>query len=244
MSLFPILIPKTKYTTTGVVFDGTNDYMLRGSDLTGNADGKKGIASFWILFNGSNGVQLQIFASQNQSFTLARLSTNKLFISGLNTSVSPILQMQSVNSYTSSSTWHHVIFTWDLSAGLGQLYVDGVNDRSATGLTLTNDNIDYTRTDYAVGANTDTSRKLDASIADLYVNLVQTIDVSVSANLKKFRSALGKPVDLGPTGNLPTGTSPIIFFRGPASAFNINLGTGGNFSITVTLTNSATSPSD
>lgn len=68
------------------------------------------------------------------------------------------------------------------------------------------------------------------------------------ATRRKFISAEGKPVNLGADGSTPTGTAPVVFFRrapeAAASTFANNLGTGGAFTITGTLTNAGTSPSD
>ena len=38
-------------TPEGVSFDGTNDYLSRSSDLTGNADGKTFTFSAWVYWN-------------------------------------------------------------------------------------------------------------------------------------------------------------------------------------------------
>ena len=47
--------PAAPYAANGVNFDGSNDYLTRGADLTGNADGKKGIIYFRFLLNGGDG---------------------------------------------------------------------------------------------------------------------------------------------------------------------------------------------
>jgi len=72
------------------------------------------------------------------------------------------------------------------------------------------------------------------------------IDFTQTANRRKFISAAGKPVDLGADGSTPTGTAPAIFLSGDASptGFQFNKGTGGAFTLTGTLTNATTSPSD
>ncbi len=43
------------YAPNGVNFDGANDYLTRGANLTGNADSKKGIArtTRWPRWSGS-----------------------------------------------------------------------------------------------------------------------------------------------------------------------------------------------
>jgi hypothetical protein len=61
----------------------------------------------------------------------------------------------------------------------------------------------------------------------------------------KFRTADGKPVDLGADGSTPTGTAPQIFRTGDATAFLINVGSGGGTNDAYTgPTDAATSPSD
>jgi hypothetical protein len=64
------------------------------------------------------------------------------------------------------------------------------------------------------------------------------------ATIAKFFSAAGKPVALGADGSTPTGTAPRIFFSGDNSSFATNKGTGGSFTLTGSLTNASTSPSD
>jgi hypothetical protein len=58
------------------------------------------------------------------------------------------------------------------------------------------------------------------------------------------RARNGKPVNLGTNGQTPTGTIPAMFFSGDASGFPTNQGTGGAFTLTGSLTNASTSPSD
>lgn len=85
---------------------------------------------------------------------------------------------------------------------------------------------------------------LKADIADLWIAPGQFLDFSVESNRRKFIDATGKPVDLGSDGSTPTGTAPRIFFSGDYTDFPVNQGTGGTFTLTGTLTNASTSPSD
>jgi len=68
--------------------------------------------------------------------------------------------------------------------------------------------------------------------------------LSIEANRRKFIDAIGKPVFLGSDGSLPTGVAPAMFFSGDSTAFATNRGTGGPFTLTGSLTNASTSPSD
>lgn len=80
--------------------------------------------------------------------------------------------------------------------------------------------------------------------ADTWIAPGQFIDFSVEANRRKFIDVNGKPVDLGADGSTPTGTAPPMFFSGNAAGFPTNKGTGGVFTLTGSLTNASTSPSD
>src|SRR4029078_636750 len=53
------------------------------------------------------------------------------------------------------------------------------------------------------------------------------MDLTSSANRRKFISATLKPVNLGSTDATPTGTAPLFYFGNPAASFATNLGTGG-----------------
>jgi hypothetical protein len=75
-------------------------------------------------------------------------------------------------------------------------------------------------------------------MADLWVAPGTFIDFSNVANRRKFIDADGKPVD--PT-NFPASA---ILFSGDASTFGTNQGTGGSFTLTGTLTDATSSPSN
>lgn len=93
---------------------------------------------------------------------------------------------------------------------------------------------------------------ITADVADVWIAPnVSLLDVGgdiPEATRRKFIDAEGKPVDLGANGELPTGAAPPIFFHRDSAAaaltFANNLGIGGSFTTTGTLTNAATSPSD
>jgi len=80
-------------------------------------------------------------------------------------------------------------------------------------------------------------------IADFWFDTVY-FDLTQSSNIKKFRNDDGKPVSLGTTGQLPTGSSPAIFFTGNKDEFVTNQGYGGAFTELGTIEDATTSPSD
>jgi hypothetical protein len=234
---------KSRYVARAVNFDGTNDYLTRGGGLTGASDGKVGTCSFWAKFNGGDGsLQYIVAFAGGSGWTVFRYTDNKLYVSGYNPSGSNIVNYNSSGTYLSSSGWNHFLASWDLAAGALQMYV---NDATASPMITmnTNDTIDYTTSDWGIGATVIGASKLNADIADLYVNFATRIDFSIEANRRKFISVEKKPVNLGQNGELATGSQPIIFCQGPASNFSTNKGTGGNFTATGALADSTTSPS-
>jgi len=229
-----------------VTFDGTNDYMARGADLTGNADSKVGTISFWFR-TAVDGTNIVIHDTKTTTMFIRKLTTNKFAISASNAALATILNMVSGNAFTTSATWHHLAASWNLATPVAHLYIDGASDEAA-GSTETNDTIDYTRTDHFIGSADGFSSLYNGDLAELYINYAAYIDITQAANLQKLRSASGKPVDLGVDGSLPTGTAPIIYQSvrsgDAATVFAINKGSGGNFTITGALAIAATSPSD
>src|SRR3990167_3560410 len=230
-------------------FDGTNDYMTRGAGLTGASDSKSGIISAWVRFDGGDGAAMQIIRSTTavNQFLFLKRTDNVIGVAGDNAAGTEILLLLSDTAYTAGATWLHVLASWNLATAAGHLYINDVSDLAA-GPTLTDDTIDYTLSDWAIGAETAGSFKLNGCLAEVYFAPGQYLDFSLVVNRRKFISASGKPVSLGATGSLPTGTAPIVYQRvadGAAVAtFATNLGTGGGFSITGPLTTGSTSPSD
>lgn len=230
-----------------VVFDGTNDWMNRGADLTGNADSKVGTISFWFKFNGNDNAVQWVFENSGDIVYFSRLATNKFKIAMEDGAAGVALLINSNTAYTADATWHHIALAYNLATPVAHLYIDGVNDEAA-GATEADKTIDYTRVDHSVGAKTGGATPLHADLAELYINYAEFLDISVAANLQKLRSSTGKPVDLGADGSTPTGTQPIVYFSvrpgDAATVFATNKGSGGNFTITGALAIAATSPSD
>lgn len=239
------------FPVDGAFFDGTNDYMTRGATLTGAADGKAGTLSFWFI-QATTGAERRILHQPSGAggsepgvlFTAGNLITIQLQDAA--SSGAYEFSLSSNTALTDTASWHHVIASWDRNTAFAKIYVDGVDD---TGVVVTtNANNDYTVTDWAIGARLDASNKLNGSLAEFWLDLGASLDITVDANRMLFRSPAGKPVNLGATGSGPTGSSPIVFFhldKGESAAnFATNRGTGGNFTITGALTTSATSPSD
>ena len=224
-----------------VDYDGTNDFANRGGGLTGAVDGKVGTVSFWIRLDGGDGSILHIFNGTSQIFRIVRTITTNLFqIRGKNSGATTILQLASNTAFTASSSWIHVIAAWDLATPEAHLFINDANDEAA-GSTETDDTLDYTLADWSMGAAVAGGGKLNACLSEFWFEDT-FVDITVEANRRKFISATSKPVDLGADGSTPTGVSPLIY--APDGDPSTNAGTGGNFSITGSLSQCSTGPSD
>lgn len=222
------------FTYHSVYFDGTTNYLTRGANLTGSANGKAGTISFWIkatdeyvpyfvLCLPSDWSVWKRDGSDGISFSLANAAGANILV--VNSPVDMIW-------VTSSPTWHHVMASWDLAGGPAvKLYIDGV-DRTITP-TATNDTISYNEGDWGVGARVGGENLFQGWLSELYFTETY-LDLSVSGNRDKFfNSTTQKPVDLGADGSTPTGTQPLIYFH--ASQWASNAGSGGTFTVNGTL---------
>ncbi len=204
-------------------FDGTNDAYSRGAGLTGAADSKLGTASTWFRIDG--GVGADMFALINAGATMRFLFNAAAVMQVLAKQPAGgfVLNIQSSLVLAASATWHHVICSWDLGNTTACIYVD---DGNAVSSIPTNANIDQTDTNWHIGANASSTPNWNGALAELYFAL-EYLDLSVESNRRKFISAAGKPVPLGPDGSGPTGTAAIIY--APDGNPTVNQGTGGNF---------------
>lgn len=238
------------YLVDGARFDGTNDYMVRSSDLAGNVDGRLGIFSVWLRLDAAPvGGKYVIFDGEQEHFSVYLESDGRFTVFGSDPVASNRLAITSSNVYSTGTTWIHLLASWNLTiAGSGRLYISDVSDYIE--VHYTNLDIDYTQTKWNVGVLNALSGAniFNGGMAELYFATGQYLDFSLAANRRKFITATGKPVNLGVDGSRPTGVVPIVYLRvadgAAASTFANNLGSGGNFTITGALDTTSTSPSD
>ena len=218
---------------------GANDfrlgtYLSRGVALTGVVDSKVGTCSFWFkrmswagteyvheMPGGWNPCWLN---SDDTLRFIAHDSTGGLYVVYIGTPAIP-----------RDGLWHHVVFAFDAATSTALVYLDGVSSKVVYG-TATNTLANWTRGSHIVGRRYDTAVSfLACGLAEYYFNPKEFVDVSIPANLAKFRNAAGKPVNLGPDGSWVTGSPPAVYFRhvpdAPIADFQTNRGTGGAFSI-------------
>ena len=238
------------FTASAVVFDGSNDMMNRAADFTANSDGKQGILSFWIKFNGGDGVnQCPIWSDAGPTHLCRRDDNNVYYVFFRNAAVANRIGIVSTSQWTVSDGWHHVLSSWDAAVPNVHLYINGSDDEDTGYPTIKVDGtLDYTQADHHFMADNNGGQKVNADVAEFYMAFNQYVDISVAANRLKFRTADGKPANLGADGSAATGSAPTLYCSvrdgDSAASFANNRGSGGNLSITGSLALAGTSPSD
>lgn len=237
--LIPVL-PTYTYTANAVTFDGSNDFLSKASNLTGAADTDFFTMSFWMN-RGSFASTEQIYYTTGTSGIIIQCNSGVLRLIAQKSGT--ILEFTCPVS--TDSAWHHYFIAIDMS-DTGKRYV--YRDGSALTLTISTNSlasIDFSSsTGHYIGADNAGSSKLNASLAEVWIGHGQFIDPTITGNIGKFYSGLGKPRNLGATGSTPSGTAPLIFLSGETVDWHTNKGTGGGFTENGALTTASTSPSD
>ena len=234
MSLLSI-IQRPKYKTVAVNFDGTNDYGTRGAGLDGAANADNITVVFTVDFTGNDDLAGFILSA-----ALGEVSITRTAVDGyIQIATEPLrINFISTTQYSSSVGWKTILFS---RTGTTLNLYEADTDIKGTVTTNASGDIDFTATDWFVGARNDGLGKLTANFADFWFSNVY-FDFSQQANRRKFVDAQGKPVWTGLDGSVPNGTAPLIFFRRgigeSADSFLTNKGTGGGFTVNGALSDS------
>ena len=223
-------------------FNGSSQYARRTVALVGATDTRT-ITVFCSISTtnlNSGGV---VFDVNNGSTTLIALrftgggaASNALRVVGKDSGATTLLDA-TTNLKPVASRNYLVLLSIDLSStSKRSIYINGVLD-STTWTTYTNGNLRW------AGSGSDIATELGSTnsgnimppgnLGGLWVNN-SYIDLSVQSNREKFVSGTGidaKPVDLGANGELPTGTSPLIYLPMYGNNAGKNYGTGGDFTV-------------
>jgi len=233
-----------EYAANAVAFDGTNDYLDRGGDLTGSVAGKLLTGSLWFKIN-SVGIGHTFYAAETGAFVFieVRLQANNFFVVQARQSNTAVVLQMFFSNFTDTTSWHHLLWSADLTnPARRHLILDDVEVDEAS--THVNVDMDFQNDEHQIGAKVGGFNKADSDMADFWMFPGVYIDFSIEANRRRFRTSGGKPKDLGSDGSIPTGSSPLLYFSGATAAWHTNKGTGGGFTEIGALTDATTSPSD
>lgn len=211
------------------------NYLTIGA-LTGVVDGSIGSLSLWARFDGGDSALLPMKRQNTPYVDFYRDTDGHVQFRLFNAAQSSTYQMVSNPSIAIGSNWHHFLVSWNtnFSAGnkIGNFYMDDTNILSSTSDVFGAFNVGYTSDVNSFPLSTGNDQ---ISLSEIWYAPGQFIDFSNSANRALFSSG-GHPISLGATGNLPTGTAPAVYLHNAAATSGTNSGTGGNFTIQGTIT--------
>jgi hypothetical protein len=233
------------YTYTATAFD-SGDYLGHSGSLTSAADSKLMTVSFWLKLNDAaqNGTVRKLYSYLgDQSRIWLETDDTLRFSFEDNGGANFVARYISTATFTQSASWRHVAIAFNVTGGgtsLRWVYVDGASDGGTW--TFWNDfAIDWdSGGDHGIMARSSGTEIVTGSLAEFYLSTAHAVNLSTSLTL--FRTAGGKPENLGADGSTPTGSQPIIYLKNPFGTFQNNLGSGGNFTVTGTLADDANIP--
>lgn len=241
------------YVADAVYGNGTPYHYRTGGVTVSNT--KEGAVSLWFRLDGVGSTQrmlnnLHYSGGPNFNFVVRfQTGSNRILIQAYDTvGGGPHLALASNNSSVSATTWYNLLASWRSTSGSETLllYLNDSDAKNAGASSITTDTVfgySVSQDWYIRGGGTEA---FAGCLFDLWFDDA-FIDFSSAANRAKFISG-GKPVDLGATGQLPTGSSPIIFCHiddgESASNFRLNAGTGGDFTDSGSPSTCGTSPTD
>lgn len=261
LSVPPGLMAGANYQALGVDFNAASAQLIRYGNstdpsLVGLSNGQDGLLSFWFRKDGGQDSENTIMGNSDtnggrQGFFAEFTGANKITVVGkqalgVQQEVgSQCLAITSSTSFTNSSTWHHCIASWRTGTD-AKMYIDDADETNVG--TNTNDAIAY-RTyfspNWQISGGYYLTYQFQGCMADLYFD-TNYLDLSVTANRRKFINGAKRPVNLGANGSLPTGTQPIIFLSlakdAAVATFGANKGSGSGFSISTTLNAASSNP--
>lgn len=214
-------------------FDGTNDYLSRSSDLTGNADSKTFTFSCWYYPTSTVMMVYMVGAAR----VYMRQDTSIIRFWGYDATTTTAINVTiPITVASATDTWNHFLISVDLTdTGKRAIYF---NDElmTPTWSTYANSAIDFTDPTHNIikdGGAYDGGR-----LAHLFLDH-DYLDLSVEANRRNFITA-----DLHPaTEATQSALSPILYLpmTGPGTP-EVNAGTGGDFTLNGTIARSGRGP--
>jgi hypothetical protein len=219
-----------------VDFDGTNDYLSRASDFTGNADGKTFTFSTFLYVPSLANFRVLYLTGASSNFYFLIDGAGKINLIGKNAAGSQILSATLGDGF-SVDTWYHVLISVDLANVANRSVY--INDVSSTAVwsTYTNDSINFTNAVHRVAVDAaGTASIFKGRLAHVFLDYTYR-DLSDSANRRLFIDADGFPA----SGQ--ASLSPILYLpMDDPDTVAVNAGTGGDMTLNGTIARSGRGP--
>jgi hypothetical protein len=220
-------------TPEGVSFDGSNDYLSRSSDLTGNADGKTFTFSAWVYHVDSSTDSIYTINKVSDTFSVGT-SSSAISIYCKNSAGTIILNSLHgmTNQMYPKNTWFNLLVSIDMSNPSNRyVYINDQPATSSSWMVYSNDSINFTDINHAVGG----TNKFKGRLAHVFLDYTYR-DLSVESNRRLFIDSDGKP-----SSTIPS--SPILYLpMTDAATAGSNSGTGGDFTVNGVLDTAGRAP--
>jgi hypothetical protein len=242
-----IIFRSTAYTAYATAFNGSSQYLRRTTDFTGAANSKIILVSLWFKYTTT---------LNSKAIMYFRIGGLKVAIDFDVTTLKGMfrdLYNNQAATFTSNATytegqWYHLCISFN-SANSAQraVYLDGASISGLSWSSYSNYEVflaGYITEGLGVGADVDGNWKWSGALSEVWFSGFETswFDITNATNLQKFRSAAGKPVDLGVDGSTPTGTKPLFYLKSPYSSFETNATGRGDFATVGGPLSTATAP--
>lgn len=255
ISDLPVFIPSEgggggEYVAEAVHFDGATQLAIASLANAGGANTDKFSVAFWVRPTGeSSGA---FFASDPAATygAYSYLGNSDAYV-GLEDSSFTNIRSRLFGAGVSEYIWLFCISTGDMSSRKMASFTCQARNISSSNSGSDNDDIGTDPFVFSLQGlpfvfGGDTFQFAIADVADVRimpgVSLLDESDQISAETLALFIDENGKPVD--PSVATAALGAPCILFSGNATTFVTNQGTGGAFTLTGTLTNATTSPSD
>ena len=220
-----------QYNTVASTFDGANDYLSKAA-VTGMSDSKVLNVSFnfnmqspsagniLTLYNGGGvstfQVGIDLFGGQW-----------RMNIQGKSSSTEILFAIIGLSRNFVNDRWQNYSISLDMANTSNRLvYIDGVDYTSnVTWYTYTNAALNITNKSEVMR---ESSNYVGGRLSALWFNPTY---IDLSADNPFYDTETNSPKDLGASGELPTGSSPLIYLPLRANDAGNNLGTGGDFTV-------------
>lgn len=246
------------YTAKAVHFDG--NALLQAITALSASGVRQFLISYWVHYADINTAGSDFFFVDGNAGTNTSLNLRSGAI-GLNLGVYSVDQSSYMANLTTAGmdagVWRNVLWSGDTDHDAGSriqsLYVTDVlqsasgedNDGPAFDISFNCPHNDFSGFAFAVCASALDTPSTVADFADFQIYPVCIAQNNGSINQserRNFISASGNPVD--PTTAIAAYGAAGLLFSGDESSFPTNQGNWGAFTLTGTLTNATTSPSD
>ena len=105
--------------------------------------------------------------------------------------------------------WHHVLFSFDMANAAKPLFISTAYGNAVI-FPYIDDTFENCGQPITIGADMLGTNLHEIDLADYWMDFGTFIDLSLESNRRKFSTADGLPMYLGPDGSIPTGSARIF----------------------------------